>query len=123
MTAATRAPPPVPAWDQAAADAVLAEVRAEVERISADFGDRPPPALAALLADAVRVGERFVRCHETETGRGWNPVDLLRDLLAVVWECASNFRTMERKGDKPAPPRRRDRGGTSLFQERAGARR
>ena len=75
-------------WDAAVADALLAELRLEVDGIARSFnGGAPPPALATLLADAVRIGERYIRDHDAEASRGWDALELLRELVPHVREC------------------------------------
>jgi hypothetical protein len=75
--------------DPAEAERLLAGQRSEVDMVRAGFGGRPPAPLAALLADALTIGERYVRDHQVEAARGWDPLDLLRDLVPHVRDLAA----------------------------------
>jgi hypothetical protein len=94
-------------WDQAAADAVLGELRAEVTRICTEFGGAPPAPLDGLLSDAIAIGERYVREHELEAARGWDPLELLRDLVPFVRDLPARRRaTKATEATKVTPCRR-----------------
>jgi hypothetical protein len=88
-----------PLWDPAEADRLLAELRIDVERIKADFGNRPPAPLAMMLADALAIGARYIRDHDAEAARGWDALALLADLPPLVRDCLRNWEAMngERK--------------------------
>ena len=94
--------PAVPPWDAVAADALLEELRAEVARTRAAFGGAPPGPLGVLLADALVIGERYVREHEFEAARGWNALDLLRELVPHVQEITKRWRRV----NGPQTPRK-----------------
>jgi hypothetical protein len=85
----TLLPPP---WDQAEADRVLAELHAEVEKLKAGFGKKLPTPLARMLDDAVVIGQRYIRDHELEARRGWDAMELLRDLLPHVRTIVANWK-------------------------------
>jgi hypothetical protein len=70
--------PPTPSWDQAAADALLVELRAEVARIEQSFRGKLPPALSNVLSDALAIAEGYVANHQEEAARGWDALELLR---------------------------------------------
>lgn len=75
---------PAPPREQAEAERLLAELRAEVEQIKADFaGDLPTP-LANLLADGLAIAEGYIVNHEAEASRGWDALDLLRGMAPIV---------------------------------------
>jgi hypothetical protein len=94
----------VPPWNQAEADRLLSELRAEIQQIAAGFGGQLPHPLGMLLGDAVRIGERFVREHDAEAGLGWDALDLLRGLVPMVRECVENHRQREAlRSDDSAP--------------------
>jgi len=76
-------------WDPAAADAVLADLQAEVDKIRTGFGGRAPELLDGLLDIALKLGERYIREHEQEAAHGWDPLELLRDLVPFVRELAA----------------------------------
>jgi hypothetical protein len=82
-------PPP---WHQAEADQVLAELHAEVERLKAAFGNKLPAPLASMLDDAVVIGKRYIREHELEARRGWDAMELLRDLVPHVQNIVANWK-------------------------------
>jgi hypothetical protein len=79
----------LPPWDQVEADRLLGELRSEVARIEATFGACPPAPLAPLLDDAIAIGERYIRDHELEAARGWDALELLRDLVPHVRELVA----------------------------------
>jgi hypothetical protein len=71
---------PLPAWDAAEADRVLAQLRADLARIEREqHRGRFHPLLARVLADGVAVAESFIANHEREAAAGWDPMKLLRD--------------------------------------------
>jgi hypothetical protein len=91
----------VPDWDQAEAERMLAELRAAVAAIErTEFGGRPPPPVATVLADALAIAEGYVRDHEAEAARGWDALALLRSMLPHVRRCIGNWK-------KRHEPRRR----------------
>jgi hypothetical protein len=70
---------PIPPWDLAAAEALLAELRVGLARIErAQYRGRFPPLLAKVVGDGVAVCEGYVRDHEQEAARGWDALELLR---------------------------------------------
>jgi hypothetical protein len=71
-------------WDQAEAERLLAELRHEVNKIRDSFGGRPPAALDGLLNDAIIIGQRYILDRELEAIRGWDSLELLRDLVPYV---------------------------------------
>jgi hypothetical protein len=78
-------------WDPAEAERLLAGLRSEVDMVRAGFGGVPPAPLAMLLADALTIGERYIRDHEIEAARGWNALELLRDLVPHVRDLAARW--------------------------------
>jgi hypothetical protein len=69
-----------PPWDQAAADALLAELRDGLVRIERErYRGKFPPHLAIVTATGLAVCEGYVANHATEAARGWDPLKLLRD--------------------------------------------
>jgi hypothetical protein len=81
---ATRPAIPGPPFDQAEADAILADLRrqlAEVER--RQYGGKFPPVLATVVNDCLEVAAGYARDHELEAARGWDAMKLLRG--AVPW--------------------------------------
>jgi hypothetical protein len=83
---------PVPPWDQAEGERLLAELRSEVERIAAGFRGPLPRPLAVLLDDALVIGERYIRDHDMEAARGWDALALLRDLVSHVRDLVTRWR-------------------------------
>ena len=83
-----------PYRDAAAADTLLAELRSEVAKVKAEFGTKLAAPLARLLDDAVVIGERYIRDYAMERARGWNPMELLRDLLPHVRSIVVNWKKM-----------------------------
>jgi hypothetical protein len=69
-------------WDRAEADRLLTYLRQELARIEWQrFGGRFPPLLARLLATGRTVAGGYVRDHELELRRGWDPMQLLREVV------------------------------------------
>jgi hypothetical protein len=83
---------PAPPWDQAEADGLLVELRSEVERIKAEFGGPLPRPLEMLLADALGIGERYIRDHDMEAARGWDALALLGELVPHVRDLVTRWR-------------------------------
>jgi hypothetical protein len=82
-------------WDQAAAEELLADLRATVERLKvAGFRGRPPSLFLKLAADAVAIAEGHFRDHELEAARGWDALDLLREGKQVLLGIADNILAM-----------------------------
>ena len=71
---------------------LLAELYAEVDRIRASFASKLPASLATLLGVVLTIGERYAREADVEAGRGWNAVELLRELPELVRQCVQNTR-------------------------------
>ena len=86
---------PAPFWDAAEAERLLSELRAEVACIKSAFGVQLPASLASLLTDAVVIGERYIREYMREMARGWDPIELLRDMVPHVRNCVENWRKMQ----------------------------
>jgi hypothetical protein len=84
--------------DQAEAERLLANLRAEVEKIRSDFGGRLPKYVMTLLSDALVIGERFVRTLDFERSRGWDGLELLRGLLPLVREIVERWRAEQPSG-------------------------
>ena len=83
---------PTPLWDAVEAERLLAELRAEVILIEwEDYRGQTPAHLATLLRDALAIGARYVRDHEAEAARGWDALQLLRDLVPHVQSIARHF--------------------------------
>jgi hypothetical protein len=78
-------------WDQTTAELLLANVKHEVDRIRTGYGGRPPAPLARLLEDAIVIGERYIRDYEIEAARGWDALELLRDLVPHVRDLAARW--------------------------------
>jgi hypothetical protein len=87
------------AWDQVEGERLLAELRSEVDKIRFRFGGRPPVPLTQLLADAITIGERYVREHELEAARGWDALELLRDLVPHVRDLAARWKAAHGRTD------------------------
>jgi hypothetical protein len=81
----------IPAWDQAAAGRLLAELRAEVAAVEAVFGGRTPAPLATAMADALAIAEGYVANHDLEARRGWDALALLRGVAPLVRRCVQNW--------------------------------
>jgi hypothetical protein len=79
-------------WDAAAAEVSLVELRAEISRVETELGGALPEPLATLLADAVVIGKRYISNHELEARRGWDAMELLRDLLPHVRMVVANWK-------------------------------
>ncbi|HYT90850.1 MAG TPA: hypothetical protein VEL76_19225 [Gemmataceae bacterium] len=93
----TRAQQPPPAsafvWDQAAAEHLLADLHATVERIkSKDFRGRPPPLFLTLAANTLGIAKDYLRDHELEAARGWDVLDLLQDQKQVLLEITERIK-------------------------------
>jgi hypothetical protein len=90
-------PPPARAfvWDQAAAEGLLADLRATVERLKHDdFRGKPPPIFVTLAAGAIAIAEKHIANHEAEAARGWDVLDLLRGRKRVLLEIAARVQEM-----------------------------
>ncbi len=75
----------VPAWNPAEADRLLAELRAEVDRLrQADFRGRFPEPLATVVNDYLELGQQYIEQHEQEAARGWDALALLQEAKARV---------------------------------------
>jgi hypothetical protein len=73
------------AWDPAEADRLLAHLRTELARIKWEkFRGQIPPALANVTADGLVIAEGYIRNHEQEAARGWDALQMLRDLVASL---------------------------------------
>lgn len=83
--------PPL-AWDQIEAEHLLGELRLEVDELKANFGNRLAAPLARLLDDALLIGERYIRDHAVEAARGWDAMQLLRELLPHVRDITERWR-------------------------------
>jgi hypothetical protein len=80
----TPPPPQAPQpWDPAAAARVLAQLHADIDLIRQHhYHGALPPHVARLAADSVAIAERYVRTWQDEATRGWDPMQLLKDLVA-----------------------------------------
>ena len=85
-------------WNQVQDDLLRAELLAEVDKIKADMGGRLPSPLDVLLADAVVIGERYIWDNEKEAGRGWDALQLLRDLIPHVRSIVENWKARQPSG-------------------------
>jgi hypothetical protein len=86
------------AWDQAAAERLLADLRAEVKRaVALDFGGRPPPLFRAVAANLLAQAEGYVANRDVEAARGWDALELLRGVMPVLRGVVANVRAL------PAP--------------------
>src|SRR5262245_54557335 len=86
-------------WEQAEADRLLAELRAEVVRLGREeFRSAPPEMFRTLAADLVAIGEGYVRGHEMEAARGWDALDLLRGLRPLLQQTAGRIKQMVAQG-------------------------
>jgi hypothetical protein len=81
----------LPPWDQVEAERLLGDLRVEVVRIRGTFATGIPAPLGRLLDDAVVIGERYIRDHELEAARGWDALELLRDLVPHVRDLAARW--------------------------------
>ncbi len=69
----------VPAWSQAEADRLLAQLRATVDQFRRSrFGGTFPEPLATVVADYLAVAKAYASDHEREGNRGWDALELLR---------------------------------------------
>jgi hypothetical protein len=90
---------PLPAWDPAAADRLLSDLRAYVAMVEANFRGRTPAPLAAVLADALALGEGYVANRDMEARRGWDALALLRDLGPCIRRWVGNWGRAGRERD------------------------
>jgi hypothetical protein len=88
---------PADPWDQAKADRLLTAMREAADRARREHGGRFPPALANVVADALRVAEGYVQNHEAEAARGWDALELLCDTEVKLRELLAANRPA-RKG-------------------------
>ena len=87
---------PAPPWDAAGAERLLSELRAEVARVEwENFRGKLPVALNILLTDALIISARYIRDYEREMARGWDSIELLRDMVPHVRNCVGNWRLMQ----------------------------
>jgi hypothetical protein len=83
----------LPPWSQAAADQVLADIRATIARLERGFpGGRFPAPVQNLMTDAIANAERLIRDHEMEAARGWDALELLCGVRQLVQEVAARAR-------------------------------
>jgi hypothetical protein len=82
----------IPLWDEAAAAAMLTNLRAEVAAVDAAFASRTPAPLANVLADTLAIAAGYVANHEREARRGWDALALLRGTMPLVRRCVENFK-------------------------------
>ncbi len=69
--------------NHAEAERLLADHRTELARLERQLpGGRFPPITARLVADGLKIAEGYIRDHALERARGWDPMELLRDMLA-----------------------------------------
>ena len=92
LIARTAADTSVPRWDQTRAEHLLADLRTEVGRLETRFGGKPPATVSTLLADALTIGERYVREHEREAASGWDALELLQELVPHVRDVVARWR-------------------------------
>jgi hypothetical protein len=71
-----------PPWDQAEADRLLSELQEEVERLRRElFAGKFPKDLDTVVKDGLDIAASYIRNHEEEAARGWDPLELLRGVL------------------------------------------
>jgi hypothetical protein len=87
----------IPAWNQNEADRLLAHLSGELARIKREkYRGRFPPGMATIITDGLSIADRYVRNHEQEAARGWDVMELLRDLVSSLLSMARGDR---RQGD------------------------
>jgi hypothetical protein len=71
-------------WSQQAeAEHLLAAHRKELARLERVLHrGQFPPVTANLVADGLKIAAGYIRDHALEQARGWDPMELLRDMLA-----------------------------------------
>jgi hypothetical protein len=80
-------------WDGAEENRLLAELRAEVERVNREvFRGSPPSLFRTVAADLLAVGEGYIANREQEAARGWDVLKLLRDLKPLVAQVAARVK-------------------------------
>lgn len=79
-------------WDPAAADVLLAKLRAEVAAVDAAFARQTPAPLANVLADALTIAAGYVANHELEARRGWDALELLRGMTVNIRRYLQNWK-------------------------------
>jgi hypothetical protein len=80
---------PLP-WDSAAADAILAEIMAEIDRGRQMFMGVLPGPLARVLDDAVAIAEGYIAGRDAESARGRDAMALLGGMPAQVRRYIAN---------------------------------
>ncbi|HYT88779.1 MAG TPA: hypothetical protein VEL76_08735 [Gemmataceae bacterium] len=81
-------------WDQAAAEQLLADLRATVRRLKReDFRGCPPAIFEVLAANTLGIAKDYLRDHELEAARGWDVLDLLQEQKQVLLEIAERLKT------------------------------
>jgi hypothetical protein len=81
---------PAPAWDQAEAERLLAELREGLARLERAWpGGKFPPVKANVVAIFSEVCDGYVRDHDLEAARGWDALALLRGAVRRALSLAA----------------------------------
>jgi hypothetical protein len=97
--------PFVPAWDQAEADRLLADLRQTAARLKAQQpGGRFPEVLGRVVGDLLAVAEDYATGHQREAARGWDSLELLRGVQADLLTLVGRYRR-----EHPSPNAERGR--------------
>ncbi len=87
------------AWDHAEAERLLAELCAEVKRLTREqFGGDRPTLFRTLADDLVAIGEGYIRNYDAEAIRGWDALDLLRGLKPILLRMTTNMNCLKGSG-------------------------
>jgi hypothetical protein len=87
-----------PAWSQAEAEGLLAELHRAMIRVEWAVGaGKAPPVRLAAMRTWFAVAEGYIRDRELEAARGWDALKLLRDAVQAGLSLA------ERGPPPPAP--------------------
>ncbi len=88
---------PPPAWDQADATALLADLGRDLARIERErHRGRFPETIARLVADGVSICRDLANRHELEAERGWNALELMRQSAELTLRIARGERAAGR---------------------------
>jgi hypothetical protein len=84
--------PPLPPWDQAEAERLLAELRQAVDQARRDHGRPFSPSLARVVADGLAISKGFIDRHELERRRNWDSLQLLRGMRSHLSDLIARAR-------------------------------
>jgi hypothetical protein len=80
-------------WDAAAADRLLAEFRYDLAQLERErFHGQFFYPFSAYVADGLALAEGYVVNHQQEAARGWDSVELLRDLVTSTLRTVRGYR-------------------------------